>query len=303
MESKNKRVNINRSTAEMQEGVFTELSLVQAHSIAEAEMVEEVFPLLSVDKNLLLLIWAFFERQEKLRTRLVCKDLARIGSLSIHYPPLGHCGQDVWSSFTVEKSRAFPEFHSFFNILSHRMFHHILQSLEGRKPKVRMVDLSNYEGPWPEDLLDQLPNLSKIRLARVSSEEAAWLVRRGKEITSLHVEEVTSELISAIPSLWNLKSIGLPSDFLLTALTSSSSSATQTYESQLRNTLMVCVAQHCPKLKEITSTDGTGRISLTEETLAVLFSHCRALKVFKCQGLARSRAFLGNIAQFRNLQI
>ncbi len=74
-----------------------------------------------------------------------------------------------------------------------------------------MVDLSNYEGPWPEDLLDQLPNLSKIRLARVSSVEAAWL--------------------------------------------------------------------------------------------AELFSNCRALKVFKCQGLARSRAFLYHIAQFPNLQI
>jgi hypothetical protein len=299
MESKNKRATINHLTpsTEMQD-VFSELPLAQfEHSVAGAEMVEVAFPLLSLDKNLLLMIWTFFERREKLRTRLVCKYLAMIGSSSICYPPLGHCGQDVWASFSIEISRAFPEFHSLFNILSRNMFSHILQSLEGRSSKVRLVDLTNYEGLWPEDLLDQLPNLSKIHLARVSNVEAAWLRRHGKEITGVRVSEVTIELVSVIPWLWNLESIGLPSDPL------SALFVPHPHESPLTNSLLVCVAQHCLKLKRISTIDRRGRLSLTENTLAMLFTHCHELKVFNCFGLARSKAFLNSVADFPNLQI
>ncbi len=135
--------------------------------------------LLAFPREILFAIWNYLTHHERLRTRLVCHDLAEVGGQAIesgHSCKLQH--------LTVQLSEAFPNIRGFY-VSGKRMLQHLVNILGERRASVRVIATRSCPAGEGAGLLRLFKNLNEVHFEAVTEREILFLEKTAQQLTRL----------------------------------------------------------------------------------------------------------------------
>jgi hypothetical protein len=217
--------------------------------------------------TLLLHVWNFLTRHQRLRSRLVCTYFASVGG---HTMENSRCFPE---DLTVEISEAFPKLRDF-HVRTRAALQHLVQTLG--TTRVGHVHSLSFATVVPLDLLVLFRNLKRVRLGTICKDEMAWLTGIGHQLTELSFSQ--SKVVFSGKPFPNLQRLVVGHNVDDAAVSS--------------------FAQYCPHLCEI----DFGRSDISDSAMSQLLSRCLELSALTNISYA-NKALLANVQKMPKLRV